>query len=237
MANEVIFILQTVIGLCFALVAFRLGKNWLYAYIAMAIVLANIFVTKQFDLFGLSATGGNVLYGSIFLVTDLLSEHYGKATARKAVIIGFFGAVFYLIMSQLILLYTVNDVDWGAGAGMDTIFTTGPAIILASLSAYMISQLHDIWAFHLWKKKFKGKYLWLRNNLSTFVSQAIDSIIFTSLAFGFLPILFRNPEGLLPWADLVEIIITTYLLKLVVAAIDTPFIYLSYRFKPGDLVS
>ena len=237
MSNEVIFIFQTVIGLCFALVAFRLGKIWLYAYIAMAIVLANIFVTKQFDLFGLSATGGNVLYGSIFLVTDLLSEHYGKATARKAVIIGFFGAVFYLIMSQLILLYTVNDIDWGAGAGMDTIFAAGPSIILASLSAYMISQLHDIWAFHLWKKKFKGKYLWLRNNLSTFVSQAIDSIVFTALAFGILPILFRNPDGLLPWVDLVEIIITTYLLKLVVAAIDTPFIYLSYRFKPGDLVS
>jgi len=66
---------MTLIGLIFTLFSFRMGVQWLYAYVAIAIILANIFVTKQIMLFGLSATGGNVMYGSIFLATDLLSEH------------------------------------------------------------------------------------------------------------------------------------------------------------------
>ena len=78
MSNELIFILQTVVGLAFTLVAFRKGRSWLYGYIAVCIVLANIFVTKQIILFGIAATGGNVVYGAVFLATDLLAEHYGK---------------------------------------------------------------------------------------------------------------------------------------------------------------
>ena len=102
MSNELIFILQTGVGLTFTLVAFRMGLSWLYGYIAVCIVLANIFVTKQITLFGIAATGGNVVYGAVFLATDLLTEHYGKKEARQAVFIGFFSAVFYTIMSQMI---------------------------------------------------------------------------------------------------------------------------------------
>lgn len=235
MNNEILFLIQTLVGLGFTLLAFRLGKTWLYAYIAMAIILANIFVTKQFDLFGFAATGGNVVYGSIFLATDLLSEHYGKETARKAVLIGFFGAVFYLVMSQMILVFSPNAADWGASSGMAAIFSAGPSIVLASLSAYLISQFHDIWAFHFWKRKFSGRYLWLRNNLSTFVSQALDSVIFAVLAFAILPGLVFHTENILEWPILSEVILTTYLFKLLVAVIDTPFIYLSYRLLPGEL--
>lgn len=230
MPNEVIFIGQTLIGLAFTLLAFRLGRQWLYAFIAMSIVLANIFVTKQFDLFGLGATGGNVVYGAIFLATDLLSEHYGRSAARKGVFVGLVAAVFYLIMSQLILLYQPNSSDWGASEGMISIFSSGPAIILASLAAYLVSQLHDVWAFHLWKQKFSGRWLWLRNNLSTLVSQALDTVIFASLAFYLLPKIFHS-AGSLSGTALAEVLLTTYLFKLVVAIIDTPFIYLSYHLK------
>ncbi len=235
MSNEFLFLIQSLVGLGFTLFAFRLGKAWLYAYIAMAIVLANIFVTKQFDLFGLAATGGNVVYGSIFLATDLLSEHYGTAAARKAVLIGLFGAIFYLVMSQLILPFSPNAADWGASSGMETIFSSGPAIILASLIAYLISQFHDIWAFHFWKRKFSGRFLWLRNNLSTLVSQALDSIVFAGLAFAVLPVILSNTENILAWPVLKEVILTTYLFKLLVAVIDTPFIYFSYRLLPEEL--
>ncbi len=234
MSNELVFLLQTIAGLAFAVIAFRLGRNWLYAYVGMAIILANIFVTKQFDLFGVAATGGNVVYGSIFLATDLLSEHYGRAAARKAVLIGFFAAAFYLIMSQFVLLYQANENDWGAADGMVNIFSAGPAIIFASLAAYLVSQFHDIWAFHLWKEKFAGKFLWLRNNLSTLVSQALDSIIFAVLAFYLLPTFIFSNENVLPFDVLLEVILTTYLFKVLVAVIDTPFIYLSYRLKPEE---
>ena len=73
MNNELVFLFQTIIGLFFTLATFKMGKSWLLAYIGVCIVLANIFVTKQINLFGLAATGGNVVYGSVFLATDLLS--------------------------------------------------------------------------------------------------------------------------------------------------------------------
>ena len=228
MSNELLFIIQTIIGLAFTLVAFSMGRNWLYGYIAVCIVLANIFVTKQITLFGIPATGGNVLYGSIFLATDLLAEHFGKREARQAILLGFGAALFYLIMSQFILKFSPSPDDWGAAEGMVTIFDFAPAIVLASLMAYLILQFHDIWAFHWIREKTGGRYLWLHNNGSTWVSQLIDSVVFSILAFLVLPILFPSAEAL-PFDIVVGIIISTYFLKILVAAIDTPFIYLSHN--------
>lgn len=234
MSNELLFLFQTIIGLAFTLAAFSMGRNWLYGYIAVCIVLANIFVTKQITLFGIPATGGNVVYGSIFLATDLLAEHYGKKEARRAVLLGFGAALFYLIMSQFILRFSASSDDWGAAEGMAAIFDFAPAIILASLISYLISQFHDIWAFHLIRKKTGGRYLWLRNNGSTWISQFIDSIVFSTFAFLLLPHVFPGAEAL-PFDTVVGIIISTYLLKIFVAAIDTPFLYLSYVLKSRAL--
>lgn len=235
MMNEIIFILQTLMGLFIVLFAFRLGESWVYATIGIFIVLANIFVTKTITLFGFEATGGNVLYGAIFLSTDLLSEHYGKESARKGVLIGFMAAFIFLIMSQFITAYTASSSDWGASAAMDTLFGLSPSIVIASLAAYLASQLHDVWAFTLWKKRFDGKYLWLRNNLSTIVSQFIDTIIFCFLAFVILPPIISSNGEIFPMDILLDIIITTFVLKVMVALLDTPFIYLSHYFKPKEL--
>ncbi|MCF7822871.1 MAG: queuosine precursor transporter [Candidatus Marinimicrobia bacterium] len=234
MSNELIFLIQTIMGLGVVLLAFRMGKTWLYALIAVNYVLANIFVTKTIMLFGFEATGGNVLYGAIFLSTDILSEYYGKEAARKGVFIGLGATLFYLMMSQFMLFYKASPNDWGPAAGMEAIFGFAPSIVIASVTAYLISQLHDVWAFHMWKDKFEGKYLWLRNNLSTVVSQLIDSLTFGLLAFSVFPRLFMNPDSVLPMNVVWQIVFTTYILKLLVAFIDTPFIYLSRRFQPKD---
>lgn len=237
MSNELLFIIQTIVGLLFTLIAFRMGRHWLYGYVGVCIVLANIFVTKQITLFGLAATGGNVVYGAVFLATDLLAEHYGKKAAREAVYIGFFAAVFYTVMSQLILFFSPSSDDWGAAAGMTSIFSAAPSIIIASLTAYLASQLHDIWAFHFIRQKTQGRFLWLRNNLSTWVSQLIDSILFSFLAFLILPQLISDSTNALQFGTVVQIVISTYLLKILVAAIDTPFIYLSYALKTPHVVA
>lgn len=234
MSNEIIFIIQTLLGLAVVLAAFRMGKTWLYGLIAVNYVLANIFVTKTITLFGFEATGGNVLYGAIFLSTDLLSEYHGKDAARKGVYIGLAATVFYLVMSQFMLSYEASPNDWGPAEGMKSIFGFAPSIVIASVIAYLISQLHDVWAFHLWKQKFEGKHLWLRNNLSTVVSQLLDSLTFAFLAFSVFPRLFMDPEGILPMSVVWQIVLTTYILKLLVAGIDTPFIYLSKRFHRGE---
>ena len=220
MKNEVIFLLQTVIMLLLTLGAFKMGKNYLKAFVGASIVLANIFVTKQITLFGLGATGGNVMYAAIFLSTDLLSEHYTQQDAKEAVKIGFGTSLLYLVGGQFMLQYLPSSYDT-VHSGMREIFAFAPRILLASLLAYLISQFHDIWAYNFIREKTGQKWLWLRNNGSTWASQLIDSVIFTSVAF----------LGVFPPSVLLQIIVSTYLLKILVALIDTPFMYLSYRVK------
>lgn len=217
--NELLFILMSLISLSFVLIAFRLGKSWLLAMIAVNVVLMNIFVIKGMYLFGFATTGGNVLYASIFLATDILSEHYGEKTARKAVLIGFFASLFFMIMSQIMMKFTPADYDIAQGA-FQTLFTLTPRIIFASMIAYLASQNLDVWIYHKIKDATKGKHLWLRNNGSTWVAQLVDSVLFTVIAFAGV------------YSDLWQMIVFTYLIKIVVAALDTPFLYLSKKFKP-----
>ena len=222
MSNELLFVAMTGFGLGGTLLAFALGgKDWIKAIIGVNIILANIFVTKQMNLFGIAATGGNILYGSIFLATDLLCEHYDKKEARDGVMMGFFFALFFLVVSQLILVFIPNKWDT-VQESMKHIFGFVPRIIFASLVAYLVSQLHDVWMYHKIKIfKPAKKWLWLRNNGSTWLSQLIDSVVFSLLAFW----------GTMPFSVVLQIIFTTYVLKIIVAACDTPFIYLSYVIK------
>jgi uncharacterized integral membrane protein (TIGR00697 family) len=109
---------------------------------------------------------------------------------------------------------------------LEQIFSFLPRVAAASIIAYAISQLHDVWLFNLLKLKTKGRYLWLRNNVTTMLSQLIDTIIFATIAFW----------GVFPTNIYIEIIITTYLFKWLVAAIDTPFIYLAKRIAGKNSV-
>lgn len=222
MSNELLFFLMVILTLGFVLIAFRLGKVWVYGLIAAIVVLMNIFVTKSMTLFGLDVTGGNVLYAAIFLATDALAEHYGKAEAKRAVRIGFFVSLFFLAASQFFVKFSPNEFDF-VHEGMVNIFTLAPRIVTGSLIAYLISQHFDVWFFHKIKSWTKGKFLWLRNNGSTWASQAVDTVLFTLIAFW----------GVFP--SIWEIILFTYIIKIIVAALDTPFLYLTYLLKPKEL--
>ena len=105
----------------------------------------------------------------------------------------------------------------------ETIFGASLRIMVASIIAYIISQYHDIWAFEFWKAKTKGRFLWLRNNFSTIVSQAIDTLIFMFIAFYHLTPKF---DALF----ILELAIPYYLFKIAFAIMDTPFIYLGVRW-------
>ncbi len=196
------------------------GKKGLYIIIAASIIVANIQVVKTVQLFGLVATLGNILYGSLFFATDVLSEVYGKKSASRGVWLGFCAMVLMTIWMQLALRFVPDASDFAQGS-METIFGLMPRIAAGSLIAYLLSQHHDVFAFHYWKGKTKGKYLWLRNCASTTVSQAIDSVVFCAIAF----------IGVFPWPVFVEILLTTYFLKFLVMLVDTPFIYWARRFS------
>ena len=212
------------------LLAYRLfGKIGLFAWVGVAIILANIQVMKTVQIFGLVTAMGNIIYGTIFFATDILNENYGKKEARKAVWIGFFILITTTIIMQISLKFVPDESDFLSPA-LQEIFGFFPRIAFASLTAYLISQLHDVWAFNFWKKKTKGKHLWFRNNASTLVSQLLDNIIFTFIAFvGFFGAF--GWQQVFEWNIILQIFFVSYVMKFIVAIVDTPFMYWAKKLK------
>lgn len=230
MINESLWVILMLVNFIFIIFIYAyFGKTGLYAWIAIAIVLANIQVMKTISIFGLVVALGNIIYGTTFLTTDILSENYGKKAARKAVWIGFYVLIATTVIMQICLYFIPHSSDFSQES-LQTIFGILPRITIASLTAYIISQMHDVWAFNLWKKIMKGKHLWFRNNASTIISQLIDNVIFTWIAFVGLFGMF-GWERVFPWIIIWQIFITSYVMKFVVAVCDTPFLYLARVIK------
>lgn len=221
MTNVWLWILELAVCYIGILLAYRLfGKSGLYVWIAMTTIIANIQVLKTIELFGMVTTLGNVIYGTSFLATDILSENHSRKEARNGVFIGIFAIVFTTIIMQMSLKFIPDASDF-AQSSMEVLFSILPRVTLASITAYFVSQLHDVWAYHFWKKR-RPKHLWLRNNASTMVSQLIDSVIFHAIAF----------IGIFPFPIVIQIFLVSYAMKWLVALIDTPFIYLARKMKP-----
>lgn len=216
LSNELWWLILLITGLSLQILFFYIWKKeGLFLNVIIGTIIANLQVVKTVILFGFTATLGNVVYGSIFLSTDLLEELYGKKEAKKAVWFGFASLITMTILMQIALKLTPAPEDF-AQAHLEAIFSIMPRIALGSLIAYLISQHHDVWAFGFWRKLTKGKHLWLRNNLSTMVSQLIDTAIFCTIAF----------LGQFPMDIWWQIFWTTYIFKFIVAVFDTPFMYL-----------
>ena len=227
LSNETIWIGFLLIDFFVAILVFRLfGRIGLYGLIVMNIIVCNLQVMKLITLFGITTTLGNILYASIFFTTDILGEMYGKKEARKGVLLGFAMLVLATGYMQIALMFVPAKSDFIHPA-LTQIFQMYPRVAAGSLLAYIVSQLHDVWAFDFWKVRARGRFLWLRNNASTMVSQALDTIIFVFVAFW----------GLMPWPAFIQILLTTYVLKFIVAAADTPFIYMAKMLKAPDLPS
>lgn len=227
MSNEVLWIAMLLANFVAILVVYRFfGRVGLFIWVPIAAIVANLQVLKTVELFGLTATLGNIVYASSFLVTDILSENYGKRDARHAVAIGFV-AIFALVgLMNLALLFEPDSTDFSQ-PHLSALFEILPRVSGASLAAYLISQYHDVWAYSFWRNRFPGRRtIWLRNNLSTLVSQLIDSIVFSFLAF----------LGVFPLPVVIEIAATTYLFKLIVAVADTPMVYLASHWQSRERV-
>ncbi len=228
MPNELLWIILLLVNFVSILLMYRFfGKVGLYLWIPIAAIVANIQVIKQIDLFGLAATLGNIVYAGSFLVTDILSENYGKKAARTAVLFGFIALVVVTLFMNIALSFQPNTSDW-AQSHLEALFGFFPALVMASLVAFGVSQLHDIWSYNFWKKiKPDVKFIWLRNNLSTLVSQLLDSLLFILVATAF---------GVYPWSDFMALFLSTYIFKFIVALLDTPFIYVASWLKRKEKV-
>ncbi|MDD3219935.1 MAG: queuosine precursor transporter [Lachnospiraceae bacterium] len=228
MQNELLLIGSVfVIFLGTLLFYYFFGKTGLYCWTVLGTIAANIEVLIMIDAFGMEQTLGNVLFASTFLVTDILSEVYGKEASKKAVNIGIMASLMFIILSQYWLQYTPGQSDW-AMPSMQTIFSNTPRLMLASLVVYAICQRFDVWAYHKWwaftEKKFGShdKYLWLRNNGSTLISQLLNTFLYTFAAFA----------GLYSFPVLMSIVGSSYVIFIVTSLADTPVIYLARKIKP-----
>lgn len=178
-------------------------------------LIANKFVEVDlgFKTFVLSA--GVLPYPLTFLITDLLSEIFGKKETQKVVIAGFVASIFVIGIILLGSAFPAVADSKVSDAIYNTTFKSTWRVILASMTAYLTAQLIDVRIFHFWKNLTGGKMLWLRNNGSTIFSQLIDSTLVTTVIF----------IGILPAGEITSLVLDAWLFKLLVALVDTPVFY------------
>ena len=224
--QELLWLTTLVADLGCTLLLYRLfGKAGLQIAIATAIILANLQGPKLTMIFGLQTSLGVIFYSSIFFATDVLSENYGKAEANKAVRMGFAVSVIVLIMLSLALLYLPSSkpetAEFSASihSAFSTIVNFTPRFIFGSLLAYYISQHFDVWAFHRIRSVTGGRWLWLRNNLSTMSSQVVDTLIYSLVTWW----------GIVDFRTALALGAAKYIFKVAIAMIDTVFIYWARR--------
>lgn len=227
MRNEFLLIASILLLFGGLLVFYRIfGVTGVYCWTVLATIAANIEVLIVVDAFGMEQTLGNVMFASTFLATDILSETAGKKQANRAVTLGIVTSMTFIVISQSWLLYTPTASDW-ASESIRTIFSNTPRVMFASLLVYAITQRFDVWAYHkLWELTEKrsgerGKYLWLRNNGATLISQLLNTVLFTFAAF----------YGMYSIETMVSICASSYVIYIVTSLADTPFVYLARKMS------
>ena len=204
-------------------------KIYLYlgALFITSLVVSNLIFQKFFywhpfgdiTVFGASLfeiSVGVLPYPITFLITDLISEIYGKKKANQIVTAGIFASFFS--MGIILLANTVPALPTSPVGDdlFNSVFALSPIAVLASMLAYLSAQYLDIAIYHFWKRVTKGRYLWLRNNFSTFSSQFIDTFTVVGLLCIF---------GVLPWSLFSGLVISGFVFKVFIAFLDTPLLY------------
>ena len=203
----------------------------IYLYLAVlfitSLVVSNLIFQKFFywhpfeiSLFGnqlFELSVGILPYPITFLITDLISEIYGKKKANDVVVAGILASFFsmgIILIANWVPAMDSSPID---DALFNQVFALSPVAVFASMIAYLLAQLIDIRIYHFWKNLTKGKMLWLRNNFSTFSSQLVDTV----LVIGLLSVF-----GILDWSLFWGLVLSGFFFKILVAIFDTPLLYL-----------
>jgi len=177
-----------------------------------ALVISSVLASKIITIFGLFVPAGVLAYCITFVVTDVISELWGRERANRVVFSGFIALLITFLLIRLALWWDAAPI-WREQRAFSAVLGSTSRIIIASFIAYLASQYHDVWAFHIWRRWTEERHLWLRNTASTVVSQFIDTLIFITIAF----------YGTMPVFSLIK---GQYLIKVLIALLDTPFVYL-----------
>ncbi len=205
-----------------------LGLLFITSLVVSNLIFKKFFYYYPFDfsIFGVKLfeiSVGILPYPITFLITDLISEIYGKKKANEVVVGGIFASFF--AMGIIYLANAAPATDWSPVSDnlFSTVFGSTAIAVLASMLAYLFAQFVDIQIYHFWKKLTQGKHLWLRNNCSTFLSQFIDTATVLLLLCSF---------GEIDWDLFGGLLLAGFLFKVIIAALDTPLLYLGvYYFR------
>ena len=200
-----------------------LGALFVASLVASNLIFQKFFYWDFFGLYTFEISVGILPYPITFLITDIISEVYGKRKANQIVTIGIFASFF----SMLIVFVSgiVPATNWSPVSDtlFNKVFGATAIAVLASMLAYLFAQYIDIQLFHFWKRLTKGKHLWLRNNFSTFLSQFVDTFTVLILLCSF---------GKIEWKLFSSLLLSGFLFKVLIAALDTPLLYLAvYVFR------
>jgi uncharacterized integral membrane protein (TIGR00697 family) len=188
----------------------------LNSFFITSLIIANILASKVVTICGFVLPAAVVAYPITFLMTDVIGEIWGKKEANRTVRNGFICQIVSLVLILLAIMLPVapfadNQAEFEAILGQSF------RVVLASMIGYLIAQCNDVFIFHKLKEKYNGRHKWLRNNISTLLSQLLDTAIFITIAFwGIVPNIFT-------------MIFSQYAVKAIYALLDTPFFYLLTR--------
>ena len=194
-------------------------KEGLYVWISIATITANILVCKSIDILELTASLGNVMFASIFLATDILSEKYDVKDSRKAVILAIVSQIIFIMTTTLAISYIPSETDL-SNDSMKTLFSINTRVSISSIVMFGASNMLDIYLFEKLKRKFP-KQLWLRNNVSTIISNCLENYFFVFFAF----------VGIYNYSTILSIATTTSILEIIIAICDTQFMYIAKKLK------
>lgn len=231
MVNEILIVLTLFVFNFFAVLAFRFfGRNGLFCWITIATIAANIEVVILIRAFGLEITLGNSLIASTFVATDILNEFFGKREAKRAILFCIFFQILFILISRTWFLYVPSEND-AASAQIKAVFTATPRIVVASLIAYAVSAFLDVIIYkEVWNRLEKhgwdkNRGLWIRNNVSTIISQLANAVIFNVIAFA----------GIFPPPILFQATLFCYLFYFAGSIFSTPFLYLARNLREKSL--
>lgn len=214
--NEAVFFTHALVVLLFSLGALRMGKGALIAFVALQAVMANLFVLKQMNLFGLDVTCGDLYAVGAMLALNFVREYCGQKEAQRAIWISFGGALLFTVMARLHLLYLPSGGDWAHPAFVE-LLQPMPRLMAASLISYFVSQQVDLRLFNWLKAHYPTLPFLVRAGLSLTLSQLLDTLLFSFIGlFGMV-------------SSIGSIMILSYLIKLIAIAALIPVTAVSKR--------
>jgi queuosine precursor transporter len=223
------------------------GAAGMFIFIAVGIIAANVQVLKSasFAFYAAPIPLGTVAFSATYVATDVLTEYYGRATARKAVWLGFAAMLLMTVMMLLVMGYQPMTPEAAQESGMDwalpnhdhilALYLPQATLLIAGLGSYLISQMNDIFVFQKIRQWTGRGQLWVRACGSTAVSALVDNTVFSTLAWMVFPWLLGQRDQVVDLHTLIfTFILGTYWIRLAMALIEAPFMYAARWFLPEE---